>query len=394
MKKYLVLLLLCMLMVSMVLSGCDPFFPPNVTPTPTGGTNGSLTWTNQIKMPGANWVRDAYIFSANGNWYMTGTRRIMSVSEKDDPEGAWPGYFLWKSTDNMNNWTEVGWLLKNSAKEAEDDLKWAHEKLWAPEIKQNPNNGKFYMTYSAGVRQYNDDGTLQIDSKGVAVTKAALGLAVADNPEGPWKNLTPDKPLTDNNDGSLFFDNDGKVYVWQTGWTYFQIDLDKLEKGESQEIVKKDKKAELAGATGSWCDGAKINEGSHMIKIKDTYYLFWSCNAWGYFVGYATAKNIDGPYTANSNNPIWGAANAENEVRLQTHPIVKEDPKNPFDEVGHGTPFIGPDGKWWIVGHGRSIQRPDPTYNQPLPCMDRLNFNEATGEFTGRFTWTEQTVTW
>ena len=155
MKKYLLLTLFGAAISASILSGCDSIFPPDVSPkppdvsptiapTPTGGTH-SLTWTNQIKLKDVNFVRDAYIFSANGNWYMTGTRQITSVSEATDPEGAWPGFFLWKSMDNMNTWTAVGWILKNTTDEATDDIKWSRLKLWAPEIKRNPNNGKSFQ---------------------------------------------------------------------------------------------------------------------------------------------------------------------------------------------------------------------------------------------------------
>ena len=45
-----------------------------------------------------------------------------------------------------------------------------------------------------------------------------------------------------------------------------------------------------------------------MVKINGTYYLFWSATGWGYTVGYATAKNVWGPYVKHLKNPIYGAA--------------------------------------------------------------------------------------
>ena len=139
----------------------------------------------------------------------------------------------------------------------------------------------------------------------------------------------------------------------------------------------------MQGAAGTWCDGTATNEGTNMIKIGSTYYLFWSCNAWGYYVGYATATNIEGPYITNP-NPVWGAARPEDKAK------AGDDFNNPFGEVGHGSVFVGPDGGWWVVGHGMSWV----PYVAPQLCFDKLDFDAEKGEFTGKFTWTPQTVKW
>jgi len=402
MKKYFWLSLLCMFMLSMVLTGCDPFFPPDET-------DKSISWTNPVKINGLDWVRDCYVFKAEGMWYMTGTRQVgvtsVNLTDNDpnndqpsleDAQKLWPGIFLWKSTD-MVNWTIANGgepILKNEQIlwNKKGDLNYGMYNIWAPEIKKHPTNGKYYMTYSAGTfKDFDQNGKVivTVRTDGSLTTKSNAGMAVADRPEGPWKNLTPDKAIISNNDASLFFDQDesGNIstYVWQTGWNYFKLDLETLENSGVDalgEIKRTSLRSQVQGAAGTWCDGSKINEGTHMIKIGKTYYLFWSCNAWGYFVGYATADNIMGPYTSNPNNPIWGAANAANQAKT---------PDCPLNEVGHGTPFIGPDGGWWISGHGMYWGEPEL---KPQLCFDKLNFNAEIGEFTGKFTWTPQTVKW
>jgi beta-xylosidase len=318
----------------------------------------SFTWTNPVT-GGPDWIRDAYILRVGDHYYLTGTRRIASAP--DEP-GKWPGFYLWSSVDLLN-WKEEGMLVRN------EQVKWADRNFWAPEIRWHPRRQKFYLCFNA--RQMKDDRQL----------KLGMGLAVADKITGPYTLLTPDAAITDNNDASLFFDDDGKDYVAQTGFNLAPIDLDAVRlRGAKKKVL-------AGGATGAWDDAAKINEGSTLLKINGTYYYFWSCNAWGYFVGYATATNIWGPYTKNPNNPTWGAS------QPRWREAAGQPARLPFTEVGHGTPFLGPDGRLWISGHGHVIQGgAPPPYDSPRLCLDPLNFNFKTGEFNSALSWNPQTI--
>jgi len=187
-------------------------------------------------------------------------------------------------------------------------------------------------------------------------------------------------PVVDE-DRVYLYGADGKDYVAQTGFNLAPIDLDaaKLSGAKTKVFV--------GGTAGAWDDAAKINEGSTLLKVNSTYYYFWSCNAWGYFVGYATATNVWGPYTKNPNNPIWGAA------QPRWREAAGQPARLPFTEVGHGTPFLGPDGRLWISGHGHVIQGgAPPPYDSPRLCLDPLSFDIATGEFSSTLSWNPQTI--
>jgi len=74
-------------------------------------------------------------------------------------------------------------------------------------------------------------------------------------------------------------------------------------------------------------------------------------------------------------------------------PAARQSADLPFTEVGHGTPFAGPDGRLWITGHGHVYGAPaEYPYNSPRVCMDPMDFSAATGEFSSQFTWTPQEV--
>jgi beta-xylosidase len=194
---------------------------------------------------------------------------------------------------------------------------------------------------------------------------------------GPYEVLTKDEPLIEVNDASLFMDTDGRTYLLQTGITICEVDPD------SARVLHDKVKVLLKNPEdGHW--NSRINEGPCMLKKNGVYYLFWSATGWGYHVGYATSTQIYGPYKMNFNNPIYGASHPQYEA------VSGEAEVCPFDELGHGTVFKGPDNRWWIASHGYSIE--DSPYRKARLCIDPLNFNEETGEFTATPTWTEQRV--
>ncbi len=325
---------------------------------PAASPPASFTWKNPI-VTGPDWIRDAFIIRVGDRYYLTGTRVILS--EKENTR-RWPGFFLW-SSDDLLHWKEEGLLIRN------EQIRWSDRNFWAPEIRWHPRRKKFYLCFNAN------------QAKGNERLRMGMGLAVADAVTGPYTLLTPDAPITDNNDASLFFDDDGRDYVVQTGFNLAEIDLDNAR------LLSPKRKILAGGPPGSWDAAAAINEGPVLLKINGTYYYFWSCTGWGYFVGYATAKTVWGPYSKAAHNPIWGAAQPKwREAAGQPADL-------PFTEVGHGTPFIGPDGRLWISGHGHVLQGGAPyPYNAPRICFDPLHGNPDTGEFRAQLSWTTQTI--
>ena len=312
----------------------------------------AFTWHNPVRQ-GPKWIRDPTILEVEGTYYMTGTYMTKGISETD--ARAWPGIKLWSSSD-LKRWREVpGFLVRNA------QFTWADTLLWAPEIFAHED--KFYLTFSAQ------------DTSG-ACNKQSLAVAVADAITGPYEMLTLDEPLLCGNDTSLFADDDGRVYALQTGITVTEVSLEPLEVvGEQVHVIA------LSKTPGAW-DSA-INEGPFMVKKDATYYLFWSGTARGYEVGYATAEHPLGPYTKHADNPIYGACRAEFEK------ACGQSPDNPFREVGHGNPFIGPDGELWLsshgIGHGRK-------YETPKLVLDPLHFDEVRKQWSGEVSYTPRTV--
>jgi hypothetical protein len=115
-----------------------------------------------------------------------------------DEEGAdffWMNEWRLFSSADMVNWTDHGCPL------AQGDLSWADDRAWAPQCIER--NGKFYLYVPVHSRI----------SRGMAI-----GVAVADKIEGPYKDPLG-KPLFENGswdhiDPTVMIDADGQAYLY------------------------------------------------------------------------------------------------------------------------------------------------------------------------------------
>jgi beta-xylosidase len=150
-----------------------------------------------------------------------------------------------------------------------------------------------------------------------------------------WSNNWSDPTYYDfpGIDPSLFFDDDGKVYLQGSKTPdfhiyNFEIDLSTGETG-AQKLI--------------WAGWDKrFTEGPHVYKKDGYYYLL--CAEGGTFdfhmLSMARARHIWGPYESCERNPILTAHNTRNYVQ----------------NTGHGDLFQDKDGMWWIVMLGVRIR--------------------------------------
>ena len=321
---------------------CDAV-PPATQPTTVPG---EFSWQNPLSPI----LRDPQIVVVDHVYYLIGTAPPFF-----EHLGQSPGVPLWSSTD-LNHWTSLGFIV------VPDKTAWYQIRFWAPEVFYNSDDRKFYCTFNCP----------SPSPKG----PQCVGLAVADKITGPYTVLTKDKPLTEGNDADLFRDDDGKVYLFRSGIVAIEVDLKNVTTvGETFPVIPK-------GPEGAW-DGRTTGapsvgeEGPSVIKIKDTYYMFYSSWGRGYEVGVATATNIHGPWTRAANNPIYGAQD-EKWCKQYKHEFT-QDRSIPYRQVGHNSVFTGPDGKWWICAHELEIG--DPVVQSRL-VIDPLNFEGSMFQHT------------
>jgi beta-xylosidase len=213
--------------------------------------------------------------------------------------------------------------------------------MWAPAIIEKQN--KYYLFFSA-----ND---IQNDNEA-----GGIGVAVADNPGGPYKDHLG-KPLIDKFyngaqpiDQFVFKDADGKYYIIYGGWKHCNIaklneDLTGIVPFEDGTMFK-----EITP------DG--YVEGPLMFIRNGKYYFMWSEGGWtgpDYSVAYAVADSPFGPFK-------------------RIGKILQQDPAIATGAGHHSVIKVPGKDEWYIVYHRRPLTETDR--NARETCIDRMYFDE------------------
>jgi xylan 1,4-beta-xylosidase len=188
-----------------------------------------------------------------------------------------------------------------------------------------PSGGIFAPT----VRHH--DGTFYMITTNI--TGGGNFYVTAEDPAGPWS-----EPIWIRGQGgidpSLFFDDDGTVYLTSTGGApgvaggpgIYQSTLD-VATGE----VLSEPRLIWTGT------GGRYPEGPHLYRIRGRYYLMISEGGteYGHMVTIARSDSPWGPFEACPSNPIL------------THRDTQMD--QPLQGTGHAELFEDHEGRWWMV---------------------------------------------
>ena len=239
--------------------------------------------------------------------------------------------WLCYSTDDMQTWTDHGAALKPT------DFKWAVGEAWASQVIEK--DGKFY-SYT----------TVQA---GEPYTGKAIGVAVSNNPTGPFadpigKPLVSDD-MTSNGargwwndiDPTAIIDDNGQAWLcWGNGTCF----LAKLKSN----MVELDGEIEVV-------DLPKFVEGPWLHKHGDLYYLTYASMGQGReAIAYATAPSMEGPWAPQGE--LTGMA--ENSFTI--HPGIAE-----FN------------GKWYLFYHNATLTIDGHTgaIGRRSVCVEELHYN-------------------
>jgi beta-xylosidase len=221
------------------------------------------------------------------------------------------------------------------------DIKWAKRAMWAPSI--IGKDRKFYLFFSANDIQNNDQA-------------GGIGVAVADKPEGPYKDHLG-KPLVDKFhhgaqpiDGFVFRDDDGKHYLIYGGWRHCNIA--RLKDDFTGFIPFDD------GETFRSITPKGYVEGPFVFKKNGKYYFMWSEGGWtgpDYRVAYAVSDTLFGPHE-----------------RIGV--VLQQDPAVATGAGHHSVIHNKKDDSYYIVYHRRPLGETDG--NHRVTCVDKLEFDE------------------
>ncbi|WP_170315609.1 family 43 glycosylhydrolase [Nakamurella deserti] len=304
--------------------------PKSVTVTSTSGATRTYTVEAHLMrspvLPGLN--ADPNIAVFDGVYYLYATT---------DGFAGWGGkeFFVWKSTD-LANWTRSDrpFLTLDGAN---GNVPWATGNAWAPTITER--NGKYYFYFSGENPTYN---------------RKTIGVAVADSPEGPF-TAQPTAMITNNEsvttgqaiDPATFKDPvTGRYYLfWGNGSPFY------AELSDDMLSIKAGTIKRISGLTD-------FREGLFVNHRDGLYHLTWSIDDTGspdYRVGYATATNIDGPWTYRG-------------------VILEKSPQLGILATGHHSIIQVPGtDDWYIAYHRFAIPGGDGQHRETT--IDRLTFN-------------------
>lgn len=215
-----------------------------------------------------------------------------------DGYAGWGGsvFHAWSSED-MVNWTDEGIILDVANKNPGTNDKgvqiassaWSDGNAWAPSIEEK--NGKYYFYYCGNIRP---------ELTGTYGSGKAIGVAVADNPAGPYvaseSPIVYPKMMQDSGigfsgqviDPSVFTDDDGSSYLFFGNGNAAVAKLNENMQTVDTNTLRK-------------INGLKDFRESVVVTKRDGLYHFtWSCDDTGspnYHVNYGTADSLDGDVT-------------------------------------------------------------------------------------------------
>jgi beta-xylosidase len=216
-------------------------------------------------------LADPTIFLDNGTYYLYGT---------NSPEG-----FLVYTSDDLIHWSVPAQgslaLRKGEA--------YGEKGFWAPQVFRY--NEQYYMAYTANEN---------------------IAVAVSNHPAGPFRQnkLAPIEAPTRQIDPYVFFDDDGKIYLYHVRLA----DGNRIVVAEMTDdlmAIKEETVKECIVAATEWENTPQadwtVAEGPTVLKHKGLYYLFYSANDFrniDYAVGYAVAHSPYGPWEKTTDSPI------------------------------------------------------------------------------------------
>jgi beta-xylosidase len=245
------------------------------------------------------------------------------------------------SSTDMVNWKKHPHIIDTS------EIKWAKKAMWAPAIVKKDQ--RYFLFFSANDIQSKQRNGQADDTLG------GIGIAVADDPGGPFKDYLG-KPLINkfyNNaqpiDLYVFKDKDNQYYIIYGGWG--RCNVGKLNKDFTCLVPFSDSILVKEITPKGYV------EGPTMFIRNGKYFLMWSEGGWTngtYKVAYAVSDNVLGPFERKAT-------------------ILEADESIATGAGHHSVINIPGTDEWYIVYHRRPIPNLDRDHR--VVCIDRLFFD-------------------
>ncbi|MCR5889390.1 glycoside hydrolase family 43 protein [Hymenobacter sp. J193] len=237
------------------------------------------------------------------------------------------------SSPDLVHWTKHPRIVDTTS------IRWARRAMWAPAVVKK--DSKYFLFFGANDVHEGEVG--------------GIGVAVADRPEGPFRDYLG-KPLVGNIhngaqpiDQFVFQDQDGQYYLIYGGWSHCNIA--RLKPDFTGFLPFPD------GRTFREITPQNYVEGPIMFRRQGKYYFMWSEGGWAgpdYSVAYAVADSPLGPFRREGK-------------------ILQQDPAVATGAGHHSVVQVPGTDEWYIVYHRRPLGETD--MNHRVTCIDRMYFN-------------------
>jgi len=237
------------------------------------------------------------------------------------------------SSPDLVHWTTHARILDNQ------EIRWARRAMWAPAAVER--NGKYYLFFGANDVHEGEIG--------------GIGVAVADRPEGPFKDLLG-KPLVNQIvnkaqpiDQFVFKDKDGQDYLIYGGWSHCNIA--RLKPDFTGLVPFPD------GTTFKEITPERYVEGPCMFIRNGKYYFMWSEGGWtgpNYSVAYAIGDSPLGPFK-------------------RIGKVLQQDPQVATGAGHHSIIKVPGADEYYIVYHRRPLTETDANHRET--CIERMEFD-------------------
>ena len=238
------------------------------------------------------------------------------------------------SSKDLVTWTKHPAILDTT------EVRWAKRAMWAPSVIRN--EGHYYLFFGANDVHPGEVG--------------GIGVAVADRPEGPYRDLLGCPLIGGVVNGAqpidqfVFRDDDGTHYMYYGGWGHCNVvklsdDFTRLVPFPDGEVYKE-------------VTPANYTEGPFMLKRGGRYYFMWSEGGWGgpdYCVAYAIADSPLGPFH-------------------RIGKILEQDSAVATSAGHHSVLHVPESDDYYIVYHRRPLG--DNARDHRVTCIDRMEFDQ------------------
>ena len=238
------------------------------------------------------------------------------------------------SSPDLVTWTKHEAIIDTA------EVKWAKRAMWAPAILEK--GGLYYLFFAANDMHKDGEG--------------GIGVAVAQRPEGPYKDMLGRPLIGEIVNGAqpidqfVFKDKDGTYYMYYGGWGHCNVA--KLNSDFTGFVPFED------GTVYKEITPKGYVEGPFMFIRDGKYYFMWSEGGWtqdDYRVAYAIADNPMGPFE-----------------RIAT--VLQSDDKVGTGAGHHSLIFDPHSDRCYVIYHRHPLGSTDG--NDRVVCIDEMKFDK------------------